>query len=114
MRTPVQKVWGITTALHQDPYFELHHASVKQGGYCSVHRHKKLNAFYVVTGTLKVSVFTNNKAVQEHTLGPGSYLEVPGGSLHMFEAVTDAELIELYLNPVDPNDIERFEYGGVR
>ena len=117
MKLPVEKIWGKNTTLHQDQYVEVHHAQIKAGGYSSTHSHQKTNVFYIVRGTLMVivdPVDSSHRARQQHVLSTGAYLEIPGGVIHRFEAVTDVDLIELYFNPLDPNDITRLDTGGVK
>jgi len=112
---PKAKIWGLTQLLIQRDSFELHALKIKAGGYCSKHRHRKWNLFYVVSGELIVKYFDDQLHINsEHRLEAGDSLRVEPGRWHRFEAIVDSEVVEAYwLDPIDPDDIERADQGGI-
>jgi mannose-6-phosphate isomerase-like protein (cupin superfamily) len=112
----VEKSWGVTRPLRYGERDELHHASIKKGGYSSRHRHVgKENYFYVLSGTLYIQRYDPDYRPVRLTAGM-AYVS-PAGEWHRFYATTDVELIEYYWNadgnPIDPDDIERLDMGGI-
>ena len=90
---------------------EVHYIRITPGGFCSIHRHRKLNAFYVVTGEVLIRLFEPDQTVP---LGAGQLFTVPSMRWHQFLAKTAVEAIEVYTpTPLDPEDIERRSEGGV-
>jgi mannose-6-phosphate isomerase-like protein (cupin superfamily) len=112
----ISKVWGNTRCLVRGHGFEVHYLNINGGGYCSRHRHRaKWNQFFVVRGLLRVRFFRADGSEGHcHTLSAGSILDVPPGTLHRFEASETSEAIETYwTDPVDPDDIDRLDEGGL-
>jgi mannose-6-phosphate isomerase-like protein (cupin superfamily) len=115
----LEKSWGTNRGLERSHAFEVHHASIRAGGYSSQHCHRdKSNAFYVVRGELLVH-FYRQRGDQDPCatvrLTAGQKLVCGRGEWHRFEAVTDVELVEWYwTDAVDPSDIERHDQGGMR
>lgn len=127
------KVWGETTAIFRGNQSEVHYLTIKAGGFSSCHRHRKINLFFVVTGTLLVEMaplpfgepdFMNLLDLAK-SLGPdsgtavqvltaGQTLEIKPNFWHRFRAATDCQVIEVYWMPeIDPGDIERANVGGL-
>ncbi|MBS3927482.1 MAG: hypothetical protein KGZ65_02555 [Sphingomonadales bacterium] len=118
--TPIvkEKLWGVTRPVDISPTHELHHATIKAGGFSSQHcHHRKFNGFYVVSGTLLVHFYRRKGDATPYDTGraeAGSSVIAVWDEWHRFEAVTDVELIEWYFNDhVDPTDIERYDEGGL-
>lgn len=109
----VDKLWGGTRCVHRDGSHEVHHASIRKGGYSSRHSHRtKANLFYVLSGTLLVHRYDPDEAPV--TLTAGQRYTVPSNRDHRFEALTDVELIEVYwVDDLDPDDIVRLDVGGI-
>ena len=106
-----EKVWGTTECLYYSPTVEVHRIVVKPGGYCSVHRHHKLNQFQVVSGELKVLLFEPEYHI---FLGPGDRFTVPTMRWHQFQAAGPVEAMEVYVPAaLSPEDIERRSEGGL-
>lgn len=117
---PVQwegKVWGHTALIARTETFEVHSLQIQSGGYCSIHRHTKLNLFHVIKGYLLVSTFEveNGKGAWKHTaIGANESLIVPSGVWHRFHATVDCRVLEIYwMGAVTPTDIERITMGGL-
>lgn len=111
------KAWGVTRKIYRGPVNELHHISVKKGGYCSEHQHKKYNLFYVISGKLEISIWRDEKAKMPEdvtVLGPEETSAVPPEFYHKFRALEDTECIELYYVLLEESDIERRMQGGLR
>ena len=101
----IEKPWGVTRCIHSSRHAEVWHASIRQGGASSVHRHKaNANEFYVLSGILEVD---------GRTLTSGDTLCIVPGKWHQFRAITNVELIETYYliegGDVIHGDIERQE-----
>jgi len=110
------KAWGVTRKIYKGPVNELHHISAKKGGFCSEHRHKKYNLFYVISGKLEISIWRdeNAKIPEDVTiLNSEEVSAVPPGFYHKFRALEDTECIELYYALLEDPDIERRTQGGM-
>ena len=106
-----QKIWGTTECLVRWDAVEIHRLLTKAGGYSSIHRHGKINIFYVVSGEIVVTLFEPDYNV---VLREGHEFEVPSMRWHRFKSITDAEIIEVYLPaPLRADDIERRSEGGM-
>lgn len=117
MITKQGKAWGITRKIYRGPVNEFHHISVKKGGYCSKHSHKKYNLFYVLSGRLKISMWLDDKAKKPMDitiLGSEEASAVPPDIPHRFEALEDTECVELYYVLLEDPDIKRFDQGGIK
>jgi len=106
------KAWGVTRKIYKGPINELHHISAKKGGYCSEHRHRKFNLFYVLSGLLEITIFRKDGLEDVTTLGPEQTSTVPPLVWHKFKALKDTESIELYYVLLEDSDIERRIQGG--
>ena len=105
------KAWGTTQCLLRTDTVEVHHIKVVPNGYCSVHRHRKLNTFLIVDGEILIRLFEPDHMV---FLSAGQEYTVPSMRWHQFQAKTAVEAIEVYVPaPLDPEDIERRSEGGV-
>lgn len=107
----IEKPWGVTRCIHSSRHSEVWHASIRQGGASSVHRHRhNANEFYVVQGWLMVR-YPDERS--ERLLYPGDTLCIVPGVWHQFRAITNVELIETYYliegGDVIHGDIERQE-----
>lgn len=113
------KPWGRNRHLLQQPHNELHHATIKPGGYSSRHKHdSKINYFYVVSGNLWVEFFADGEsteAISSLYLGSTDRVAVPAGQWHRFVNTDkeDVELIEMYWSSPIHEDIVRADVGGV-
>lgn len=110
------KIWGETTLVFQSINVEVHYLDIKKGGYCSIHRHKKSNLFYVISGQLKVTIWdrdNKDKVIDCTVLGEGQLTSVYPGYWHKFEALKDTWCIEVYQAIIEEGDIERFTEGGL-
>jgi quercetin dioxygenase-like cupin family protein len=124
------KVWGRTRMLARGFNFEVHELEVKKGGFCSCHRHEKWNGFHVVKGELIVELRGNLGTPDTPEVGAivalgikpdEPILQIQPGTWHRFKAATDCHLIEVYWADTtrgltefcDPNDIERYDEGGI-
>lgn len=109
------KIWGETETLLANDRIEIHKLSVNIEAKCSEHRHAaRYNAFYVLSGTLEISVWKNDYKLCDVTvLGPGEMMTVPPGEWHQFRALDYTELLEIYY-PAEftPGDIERRTKGS--
>ena len=107
------KVWGDTAPIEVNSQLEFHRITVKKGGVCSTHCHRiKWNGFYVVSGSLKVSIKKRDyDLIDETVVTAGQYTKVAPGEYHWFEALEDTEAFELYWAELDHTDIERSNVG---
>lgn len=113
------KLWGENHPISLTESFELHHATIREGGFSSRHKHeRKFNLFYVVTGALHLYIYDadSDKPRESILLTSRERYTVPPGVFHRFEAMTNVELLESYWvseGTVDPNDIVRTDEGGI-
>jgi quercetin dioxygenase-like cupin family protein len=110
------KNWGYTTDVFMSQSVEVHIVDIVKGGYCSIHNHKKVNIFHVISGKLKVSVWVDKKLIDKTVIGKGETSAVYAGFEHQFEALEDTICLEIYHIFLEPGDINRRpgSVGGVR
>jgi quercetin dioxygenase-like cupin family protein len=115
----VQKIWGETKLIFGNAQCEVHELQIKEGGYCSRHRHHKWNLFYVLDGELIVELFAEEDGrvtdapSLDRVLFAGDVFQVAPGQWHRFRADADSRVLEVYWANVEPNDIERLDEGGI-
>jgi mannose-6-phosphate isomerase-like protein (cupin superfamily) len=104
------KRWGETCPLIQTPLVEVHRITAKAGMSCSTHKHEfKFNAFYVISGTLRIEVEKNDYPLTDTTtLEAGDLTTVRPNEFHRFVAETDVEALEIYyLAPIGDDIVRR-------
>jgi quercetin dioxygenase-like cupin family protein len=108
------KVWGLTRLVHSNPVLEFHRVEIKEGGFCSKHKHQfKWNGFFVEKGCLQVRVWKNDYDLVDTTiLNDGEFMQVKPGEFHEFRALQDTVAFELYWAEFSPTDIVRESVGG--
>jgi quercetin dioxygenase-like cupin family protein len=75
----------------------MHEIQFKEGGVCSEHLHAhRYNAFYVISGCLRLRVWNNEERPDIIDLMPTQTAIVPPGVYHQFEAITAGRAIEVY------------------
>ena len=109
------KVWGTTEPLIVNSSLEIHRILVMKGGHCSLHKHQsKYNAFYIISGKLKVERHKQDyELIDTTTLKGGQFTIVPPGEEHKFEALEKTEALEVYWSELNHNDIVRKGVGGL-
>lgn len=109
------KVWGTTELIFRNPLIEFHRISIKEGGFCSTHKHEyKWNLFYVQEGTLQVHVHKNDyDLIDTTTLRGTQWTTVKPGEYHSFEAISDVLAFEIYYPEPLTDDIVRKTVGGL-
>lgn len=110
------KVWGETQSIFAANNVEVHRIAVKSGGFCSKHKHAhKWNLFFIESGKLQVEIWSPRSGLCDVAVLPaGETMAVPPGQLHRFTALTDVTAYEIYWVEIDPSDIDREIYGGVK
>lgn len=110
------KIWGETTEFFRSCTVSAHHLRIREGGYCSEHRHaRKANLFYIVRGRLEITIFWQKgiRELQDVTvIEAGQTAEIPPGVWHRFRALGETEAIEIYRVRLEDPDIERRTQGG--
>lgn len=108
------KIWGETEQVFSNGIISVHYISIRKGGYCSEHFHgQKINKFYVIKGTLEISVWQEGDICDKTILRDGQSTTIPFGVWHKFRALTDVECIEIYEVKFNGKDIKRRKIGGV-
>ena len=108
------KVWGTTQQLFKSGATEVHYIEVKDGGYCSRHRHQtRTNQFFVISGRLAVAIWEAKDQIDITILEAGEQTTVPIGQDHMFMALEDSKAIEIYEARCMAEDIDRKWQGGM-
>jgi quercetin dioxygenase-like cupin family protein len=110
------KIWGQTELIHANGVLEFHRIDFIKGGVCSKHKHAfKWNGFYVVSGKMKVKVWSGDyDLIDETILGPGEFTRVKPGFYHQFEGIEDGIAFELYWAEFNHNDIIRESVGHLK
>ncbi len=108
------KTWGKTSPIFSKNNVEIHRIEVKKGGYCSKHLHeKKFNAFFLESGSLEVLIWKNDYNLCDATfLEPGQMTVVTPGEYHLFKALEDSVVYEIYWVELEAGDIVRKSVGG--
>ena len=106
------KNWGYTTDVFMSQNVEVHVVEIVKGGYCSKHKHKKVNIFHVISGKLEVKIWMDKKLIDKTVIGKGETSAVYAGFKHQFEALEDTICLEIYHIFLEPGDIDR-EKGSV-
>ena len=108
------KIWGETEEIFNNGITSVHHLKIKKGGFCSEHRHRfKSNIFFVLSGNLKLTIWTSKDKDDDTVVWPGESSEIPPGMYHKFTALTDVECLEIYETKLRGEDIERRAEGSV-
>ena len=110
------KVWGETYPIITSPAIEVHKIYVVKGGYCSKHKHQsKINAFYVLNGTLQILRWKNDQdaLVDETVIRTGQTCIVPAGEVHQFVGLETTSALEIYWSELLHHDIVRETVGGI-
>lgn len=108
------KIWGETEKVFDVGIFSVHFLNIIKGGYCSEHRHlQKSNKFYVISGRLEISIWTDEGIIDKTVLAKGQSTIIPINVFHKFEALTDVQCIEIYEVIFCDEDIERRITGGL-
>ena len=110
------KNWGYTTEVFVSQNVEVHVIEIVKGGYCSIHDHKKVNIFHVISGKLRVKVWMDERLIDETIIGKGETTAVYALFKHQFEALEDTVCLEIYHIFLEPGDINRKigSVGGVK
>ena len=109
------KVWGETEEIFNSGTVSIHYLKIKKGGFSSEHCHKsKSNKFFVLSGNLKLSIWTKNGEIDDTVIWPGESTEILPGVYHKFTALTDVECLEIYEVKFRDEDIERRIQGGIK
>ena len=110
------KAWGYTTEVFKSQSVEVHVIEIVKGGYCSIHDHKKVNIFHVISGKLKVKIWMDGKLIDETIIGKGETTAVYAGFEHQFEGLEDSICLEIYHIFLEPGDINRKKgsKGGIK
>lgn len=108
------KIWGETKPLLQTPFVEVHELRLKPGYHCSEHHHRhKWNAFYVVSGRLRIVVEKSGYDLIDATeIGPGEITTVCPGEVHQFDVIQESVALEIYYPEPLSEDIVRRNCGG--
>lgn len=94
---------------------------VKQGGYCSSHKHRlNDNVFVMLEGILRICFYELDKKNSDHLilkewqdLRPFDIITVEAGTIHSFFALEESRALELYFGAGTREDIVRFNEGGI-
>lgn len=114
------KIWGSVRHIFDGPV-SVSLLRVNAGGYSSIHRHaKRFNHFFVVSGCLKIRLYSDNgpdRVGATKILRAGESCTVRPGTLHKFETVESGQIVETYWTrdgtPAEHEDIERVSEGGI-
>ena len=110
------KNWGYTTDVFKSQSVEVHIIEVAKGGFCSIHNHRKVNIFYVISGKLRIKVWMDKKLIDETIIKKGETSAVYAGFEHQFEGLEDTVCLEIYHIFLEPGDINRRKgsQGGIK
>jgi len=109
------KLWGRTSPVFNKNNVEIHRFEAKEDGFCSEHKHHaKYNMFLVESGRLEITCWKDPSGKPDCTVVEAGQTCVVGpGMYHMFRAVTDCVVYEIYWVELLEDDIFRRSHGGV-
>jgi mannose-6-phosphate isomerase-like protein (cupin superfamily) len=111
------KAWGWNRPIISNSFIILNDIYVKPGGYCSKHVHNfRNNIFFVLKGTLEISIWKNDYELVDKTkLKKFQTTVVKPKEYHQFFSDTGCRALELYyLDGIKKNDIIRESVGGIK
>ena len=109
------KIWGKTEEIFSNGIVSVNHLKIKKGGFCSEHYHRfKSNLFFVLSGNLRLTIWTPEGKDDDTVIWPGESSEIPPSVYHKFIALTDVECLEIYETKLRGEDIERRTEGGLK
>ena len=111
MNLKIPKPWGEEILFAHTDRYAGKILRITRGESLSLQYHeKKDESFYVYEGSLKLILEENGRA-SETLLGPGDSRDLPAGTHHRMEAVTDCILFEVSTSELD--DVVRLKdrYG---
>lgn len=93
---PVERYWGRMLTLLSCPAGVLKRIEMRAGTQSSLEYHtEKREAYYVVSGTLRVGIRDGRAVNREIMLRAGDGFYIPPGMMHMRIAETDVEILEI-------------------
>jgi len=108
------KIWGTTAEIFKENGCSVHLLDIKAGGFCSEHNHQaKRNYFFVLSGTLEVTIYRNG-LIDTVTLTSGNSTAVEPGLFHKFTAKNRCRALEFYNAILSESDIKRRTHGGIK
>ena len=108
----VEKPWGREVWIAHTDKYALKIIEIRQGNRSSLQLHRvKHEHLYVDKGTFRVEHEDADGTMRTSTLQPGEVIEIPPGTRHRAEAVTDVRLLEVSTPELD--DVVRLadDYG---
>ena len=109
------KDWGYTTEFFRNAMVSAHHLEIEKNGVCSEHKHEhKFNLFYVLIGSLEVTIWRENDVKDITVIGQGQATAVSPGFWHKFRALEKTECIEVYQVLLIEPDIDRRTQGKIQ
>ena len=108
------KSWGYTTRFFQNGIVSAYHLEIRKGGFCSEHKHRfKFNLFYVISGSLEITIWKDAQTKDITVIGKGQSTAVPPGLWHMCRALEPTQCLETSEVQLHEPDIERRTQGGI-
>lgn len=108
----VEKPWGREVIFAATDRFAGKLLEIRAGERLSIHFHRdKHEMLYVLRGAVRLFVGETSHSMQRHDLAAGQAFELPPGTVHRVEAVSDAVLVEASSPELD--DVVRLadDYG---
>jgi mannose-6-phosphate isomerase len=110
--TRVEKPWGYEDILERNQDFVIKRILLRAGNRSSLQVHERKREWVeVVSGTIELTIGTDQDRLETRVLSPGDVYRVPPGTIHRVLAVDDALILEI-CTPGD-DDIIRLDddYG---
>jgi mannose-6-phosphate isomerase-like protein (cupin superfamily) len=108
----VDKPWGWEEIWAENDRYAGKILMIRAGRRLSLQYHeKKDESIYVLAGQLRLTLENGAGELEQADLGPGESRRIPTGRRHRFEAIEDAQLVEVSSPELD--DVVRLEddYG---
>jgi mannose-6-phosphate isomerase-like protein (cupin superfamily) len=108
----VDKPWGWEEIWAENDRYAGKILMIRAGHRLSLQYHeKKDESIYVLAGQLRLTLENGAGELEQADLGPGESRRIPTGRRHRFEAIEDAQLVEVSSPELD--DVVRLEddYG---
>ncbi len=108
------KGWGSEKVIHNNEKYCVKILSLRQGGTCSLHYHKrKEESFLVLSGKVELDfVLDGQETIM--ILEEGESVDIPPYVAHRFKALETSELLEASSQDLEEDDLIRIEAGDTQ
>ena len=107
----VKKVWGHEEIIVDNGEYCGKRLCLNEGYRCSIHRHEKLETFYIESGQvyLELEETPGSDEMKNNLLTSGNVVDIPRNSWHRFSGLEDSVIVEFSTPDTDSERKTRSE-----